>query len=80
MAKSDKHTNQQHERQMDMATLYQLGPEGVVGKFFWRLTDFICQCHMPELHGSTCPIVQSFVRYVTKILHMQDTISINMPE
>ena len=57
MAQTDKHTNQQPDRPMDMATLDKLGTEGPVGENSRRLTDFICQRHMPELHGSTCQIL-----------------------
>ena len=75
-AHTDKHTYQQGDRQTDIATLDQLGPEGQVGENSRRLTDFmavfvpffkshsppwvkspISQCHMPELQGSTCPIL-----------------------
>ena len=57
MAQTDKHTNRQPDRPMDMATLDQLGTEGPVGEHFRRLTDLICQRHMQELHESTCPIL-----------------------
>ena len=72
-AHTDKHTYQQGNRRTDITTLDQLGPEGRVGENSRRLTEFIWQ------YLFRAEIVQSIATNVTKIPHMRDTISINVP-